>query len=415
MHLFYVLRLTLSQDVRNYVSALVEGRLLRRLVCSLAFHGEGKAARVLGFLDRFAGTRFLPRAQNHVLRNISKGAMSCHPWSESWVRLGQWLGAVGVDPAGSDFWGAALGREASRQLDRGIRLVMGREDAVLRLFQVAKSAGRMCLYDLPTPHYATRREIMATELAEFPQASVSYDCRAEYTRRRLRRKDQEALLADHIVVASPFVRSSLQKIGIPEKRITIIPYGCAPSTRLARATPTRKPIVLCTGRLSLQKGTLRLLRVWKRLGAHRTHTLRLIGKPLLPAAAFADFAGLYEHIPSLPWSELSLHYATARVFVFPSAADGFGLVMNEALSYGLPVIASTHTGAPGFITQGQEGLIYPHGDDAALGAVLDRLLSRPAETAEMGRAAYDLAQRWTWDHYRAAFRNLVMEILSKQR
>lgn len=404
----------LPEDVRQYISALVEARLLRRVVCSAAFHGQGRIARALQLLDRLAGTQLLHRSQRRVLGGLPKGALACHPWSELWVRLGQWLGAIDSGPASTDWWGAALDRAASRNLGPGIRLVLGREDVSLRLFQAAKAAGITCLYDLPTTHYAARREIMAAELAEFPQAGSSYDCRAVDLPRRRHRKDRELALADHVLTASPFVRSGLQTHGVARERISVIPYGCEPNSFGNQAPAAGTPIVSCVGRLSLQKGTLRLLRVWKRLGAHRTHTLRLIGQNQLPAAALTEFAGLYEHIPHLPRSELSCHYATAMAFVFPSAADGFGLVINESLSHGLPLIASTHTGAPGFITHGQEGLIYPHGDDDALAAALDRMLSRPAETAEMGRAAYRLAQSWTWAHYRAAFLDLVMTLLSKQ-
>jgi len=97
----------------------------------------------------------------------------------------------------------------------------------------------------------------------------------------------------------------------------------------------------------------------------------------------------------------------------PGAAEGFAIVITEALSHGLPVVASSNSGADGLITDGKEGIIYPFGNDDRLCAALDRVLSRPEETAAMGRAAYELAQRWTWSDYRRAFVSLARRLLTE--
>jgi glycosyltransferase involved in cell wall biosynthesis len=131
----------------------------------------------------------------------------------------------------------------------------------------------------------------------------------------------------------------------------------------------------------------------------------------LTAKFIGDYAGLFDHVPHLPREELARHYREACALVFPSSSDGFGLVITEALSAGLPVVASTHTGAPGFITPGREGLLYPFGDDDGLCAALDQILSRPEQAAEIGKAAYQLATRWTWRHYRQKFIGLIMQLL----
>jgi glycosyltransferase involved in cell wall biosynthesis len=131
----------------------------------------------------------------------------------------------------------------------------------------------------------------------------------------------------------------------------------------------------------------------------------------LTAKFLGEYAGLFDHVPHLPREELARHYREACTFVFPSANDGFGLVITEALSAGLPVVASTHTGAPGFMTHGREGLVYPFGDDERLCSALDQILSRPEQAAEMGQAAHQLALRWTWRHYRQSFLELVRHLI----
>ena len=167
------------------------------------------------------------------------------------------------------------------------------------------------------------------------------------------------------------------------------------------------------GNVSLRKGVPRLLRVWKRLGAAASHRLVLIGPMQLTSSFLADYRGCFEHRPRLPRSELGAHYRSARALVLPSAADGFGLVICEALAHALPVIASTHSGGPGFLGHGREGLLYPFGDDDSLATNLERLLSRPREVEAMAGAAHELAQRRTWKQYREDFVRLVHRLLSE--
>jgi alpha-maltose-1-phosphate synthase len=403
----------LAEDVRQYLQALHATGRLRRVVCSLAYGADGPVARALGVLDRLTGAHTLHRTQRRRLGPLPAHALAFHPWPELWTRAGSRLGLCRPGPGVTDRWFEGVDCAAARRLDRGVGLVVGREDGCLHTFGAAHAAGARCLYDLPIAHYATMRAVMAREVAEFPRAATHFHPAEEYRRARNHRKDRELALAGHVVVASPFVRDSLLARGVPGERITVIPYGCDPGLPAAApaASPGRSRVLLYVGHLSLRKGTLRLLRVWKRLGAYRTHTLRLIGQVQLPAHALAEYAGTYEHLPPLPRSELARHYAAAGAFVFPSAADGFGLVLNEALAAGLPVVASSHTGAPGFITPGRQGLIYPHGADDRLGAALEQIVSDPRRTAAMGREALDLARHWTWRDYRAAFQGLVGQLL----
>jgi len=290
-------------------------------------------------------------------------------------------------------------------------LLVGREDACLAGFRAARQRGIKRLFDLPLVHHRALRASLETEHARYPGATNEPALALEFSTRRGRRKDAELAEADAVVVASRYVYESLPAAARPPGRVTVIPYGCEPRPDLL-PYESRPNLILYVGHLSLRKGTPRLLAAWKRLKAYRTHTLRLIGKMLLTPRFLADYAGTFEYLPPQPRDRLWPHYASARLFVFPSAGDGFGLVLNEALSAGVPVVASDHTGAPGFIEPGREGLIYPHGDDDRLAEAIERVLSRPAEAAEMARAAHNLAYRWTWAHYRERFRALVQDQLA---
>jgi glycosyltransferase involved in cell wall biosynthesis len=125
--------------------------------------------------------------------------------------------------------------------------------------------------------------------------------------------------------------------------------------------------------------------------------MRLSGKFL------RDFTGMYEHVPPLPKERLPIHYGQAQGLIVNSLAEGFAMVIPEALSLGTPVLTSTHSGAEGVVTDEGEGRLFPYGDDEALLTVLDWALSHPAELAEMGHRARVTAARWTWPAYRRVF------------
>jgi glycosyltransferase involved in cell wall biosynthesis len=406
----------LPQDVRHQGQALCDAGLLDRQVSSLAYAGRGRVAEALRGVDRVLGTHLFPATERRRLEQVPERALAS-PWlPELWTRLGTRLHLVTPGPRATDRYLGEIDRAASRQVHAGVRLVIGREDSCLRTFGVAKRQGARCLYDLPTAHHAAVRAIMSREEEEFPGASLGYNRTEEYSPARNARKDRELAAADHVLVPSAFVRASVLAAGVAAERVTVIPFGCQPPDDgvAAESRGRRDPVFLYVGHLSLRKGAPRLLRAWKRLGAHHTCRLRMIGDLRLSPKFVADYAGLFEHVPRLPRGELGRHYATAQVLVTPGPAEGLAVVITEALSHGLPAVASQNSGADGFITHGQEGLLYPFDDDDKLCAALDYILTHPHEVNEMSQAAVRLARRWTWSQYREAFVRLVCQLLAER-
>lgn len=403
----------LAPDVRQYCLALAEVGWLRGVVCGLAYHEQSTIAATLRLVDRVFGTSWYARSEaRRIGSEIPLSTFHPNPLTDLTPRTATRIGLRCPGPLTADQVPAAVDRRTARFIAPTDRLVLGREDGCLRSFRTARQVGAVTLYDLPIAYHTVRYQVLAEEIARFPNAAAVEPLSADEVHpTRIARKTAELTAADHVLVASQFVVSGLLEAGIPPDRITAVPYGCD-SNRPYRSYSGRKPSILYVGHLSLRKGTPRLLAVWKKIGASRTHTLRLIGKSYLRSSFLAEYGGLFEHLPHIPRSELWGHYSTAQAFVFPSACDGFGLVLNEALSCGTPVIASSNTGAPGFITEGVQGFTYRHGDDDALATHLDWSLSHPRELAEMSREAYELAQRWGWPQYRAAIRDLVNKLLA---
>ena len=94
--------------------------------------------------------------------------------------------------------------------------------------------------------------------------------------------------------------------------------------------------------------------------------------------------------------DLPRFFARADVFVLPSRYDGWGVVVNQALGAGLPIICSDMVGAArDLVEQEVNGLIFPAGDSAALAERMRRFLDEAALAARWGEVSRSRAHLWT--------------------
>ena len=97
-------------------------------------------------------------------------------------------------------------------------------------------------------------------------------------------------------------------------------------------------------------------------------------------------------------SVLPQYFRLADVFVLPSRHEPWGLIVNESMAAGCPVIVSTDVGSGAdLVTNGVEGFIYPVGDIPALTHALARVLASPEITAAMGEAARRRIATWGFE------------------
>jgi glycosyltransferase involved in cell wall biosynthesis len=220
---------------------------------------------------------------------------------------------------------------------------------------------------------------------------------------KLARKDEELAGADAIFVASSFTRKTLLEANLGTRPVYITPYGSPVGGVLDRALQPaigQKLRVLFVGSLGQRKGLSYLIQAVE--SARSAVELTLIGRPAgEPCAALRSAITRYRHIPSLPHDQILAEMQRHDVFVFPSLFEGFGLVLLEAMSQGLPVITTANTAGPDIITEGQEGFIVPIRSAAAIAERLVWLADHRLETREMGQRARQRAAECTWENYGA--------------
>jgi glycosyltransferase involved in cell wall biosynthesis len=186
---------------------------------------------------------------------------------------------------------------------------------------------------------------------------------------------------------------------------------------------------LFVGRPAREKGLGVLIAAWDASGLQApAAALVLAGvgfrPPWVPVGGAAG-QGLEEVVWLAPVAAAELRnlYAAADVLVLPSIPtrtfrEPWGLVVNEAMNRGLPVIASDAVGAAagGLIRDGKNGLVVPAGDSAALADALRSLAADAPLRARLGRAGAEDVQAFSHDAWAGGFSEALASLgLSRGR
>lgn len=210
---------------------------------------------------------------------------------------------------------------------------------------------------------------------------------------------------------------------LERSRLRVIPNGVDPDTfrPSERASGHSGPVRIgMAARFSPEKGHRHLLEAVAKLRSRETRlevllagegSLRLECARLAAEWGIADcvrFLGLLEDVPRFLQS--------LDLFVLPSvAAEGLPLSVLEAMSTGLPVIATDIAGVPEVIADCENGLLVPPGDVEALAAAIERLVRNEAQRQSLGLAARRTVQehftlQQTSRQIEEAYREAVSEL-----
>ena len=307
----------------------------------------------------------------------------------------------------------SLDRRVARRLHetQGLSGVYVPEDGALASLAATREAGIAGIYELPIGYWRASEEIYRDERERKPEWAATLTGVLD-SQEKLARKDEELRLAGRVVVASSFTRRTLElapSIGGP---IDLVPYGApSPIEQLPERTRNGPLRILFVGQLSQRKGISDLFDAVAPLG--NAITLTVVGRKTSQECRPLD-AALTHHrwISSLPHDELLEEMSRHDVLVFPSVFEGFGLVILEAMSRGLVVIATPNTAAPEIITDGADGFIVPIRDPAAIQERIEWLLDDRERLGSMQQEALSTARRHTWAQHRSRTCEVVRDAIA---
>ncbi|KAG8649417.1 sulfoquinovosyl transferase SQD2 isoform X3 [Manihot esculenta] len=176
--------------------------------------------------------------------------------------------------------------------------------------------------------------------------------------------------------------------------------------RLSNGEP-EKPLIVHVGRLGVEKSLDFLKSVMDRLPDAR---IAFIGDGPYREELEKMFSGMPAVFTGmLGGEELSQAYASGDVFVMPSESETLGLVVLEAMSSGIPVVAARAGGIPDIIPpdqDGKTGFLFGPGDLDDCLAKLQPLLNNHELRETIGKAAREEMEKYDW---RAATRKIRNE------
>jgi glycosyltransferase involved in cell wall biosynthesis len=149
-------------------------------------------------------------------------------------------------------------------------------------------------------------------------------------------------------------------------------------------------------------------------------SLLIIGEGELKEQLFAlrDQLGLQDQV-QFPgpkgYRELPIYYGLASAFVHASTTEQWGLVVNEAMAAGLPVLVSERCGcASDLVAHGINGLLFDPYDVDALAEAMIEVADRSADRRAMGRASREIVARWSPERFAESLGSAVEAALGAQ-
>jgi glycosyltransferase involved in cell wall biosynthesis len=239
----------------------------------------------------------------------------------------------------------------------------------------------------------------------------------EFMKKRFRR------MCRAFVAAGMSSRDYLLLLGAPGHSIFIAPdavdiqfFSRLAETARERATEVRvrhglpSRYFLCVGRLVREKGVLDLLAAYAKLDESMRAQIGLVfvGDGPLRSELMERAAQIRQgEIKFCGWvdrEQLPEIYAVAEALVFPTYSDPWGLVVNEAMACGLPVVASAVAGCvPDLVENGGNGFTVTPGDVESLAVAMQKLFNQPNVRLRMRDRSTSIIQAYTPEACSAGF------------
>lgn len=292
----------------------------------------------------------------------------------------------------------------------GLTAVYAYEDGALETFIAAKKLGLECIYDLPIAYHTLLQELLHEEALRKSSWAFTLGGGINDSDQKLERKKKELELADTIVVASDFVRQSLPKWA-NEKKIIQSPFGTPFSSNqfeLEEKNINKKLRILFVGSMTQRKGLADLFDAMQLVDPSKVE-LVVLGSLAAPLSFYSDQIK-FTYEPTRSHDKVLELMRSCDVFCLPSIVEGRALVIQEAMSQGLPIIITANTGAEDLIVDEETGFLVPIRNPEAIAEKINWFLTNRSKIFQMGKKAKQLADTYSWDSYA----NKICSVLSSK-
>jgi glycosyltransferase involved in cell wall biosynthesis len=296
---------------------------------------------------------------------------------------------------------------AAKTLENNYDGIVGFEDGCLASLKKARQLEKTGVVIFASPHHSFLNEWVLPQLKIHKKWSNAWNEEAfRKAPRRDHRRDLEAETADIVFANSNLTQRTLINAGVCKDKVHSVPLGLYSNLPFKNFKPAPKLKVMYSGPVSLRKGFPYLHDAFLKLKTSNAE-LHIYGGFMVNKDMVKNERAIYFH-GNVSKSDLFKAYSESDVLVFPTLCDGFGQVVGEALSCGLPVICSENAGAVEFIQNGINGFRIPACDSNAIHERLQYCLDNRSELHSMRSNCIENAKKWNWSDFRKKWFEVLM-------
>ena len=283
---------------------------------------------------------------------------------------------------------------------------------------------------LPCPYIVTVHDLLDHMYGARDGSSLRRSLHVQLTRRALRK-------AARVVAVSQFTKSEIEKLfEIPANRIEVV-YNAiderflrghatdADRQLIAERYQVSYPFVLYAGAIRPHKNLVRIIEAFSALKTELEKEQQLTDLKLIiigdDLSSHPDLrrtvirSGVQNDVRFLgfvPIEVLRIFYDVAKVFVFPSLYEGFGLPPLEAMAHGTPVVTSNTSSLPE--VSGNAAVLVNPENVFEIRRALQKALLDPALRTRMKQRGYEQSQRFSWSASVSRILEIYREVAAKQ-
>ncbi len=284
--------------------------------------------------------------------------------------------------------------------------------------------------NLPCPYVVTVHDLLEHMYRAHDRSGWKRSLHFHLTRRVLKG-------AARIFAVSKFTKSEIEKLfGIEPDHIDVVYnaiderflHGHATESDrqfLAERYQVNYPFLLYAGRISPHKNVVRIIEAFSALKAELDKEAKYPGLKLIiigdelskhPDLRRTVIRGCVQNdvrfLGFIPIEVLRIFYDAAKVFVFPSLYEGFGLPPLEAMAHGTPVLASNTSSLPEVV--GQAAVLVNPENVFEIMRALHRVLLDQGLREKLKRRSYEQAKKFSWDASAAQIHAVYEEVAARR-
>ena len=295
------------------------------------------------------------------------------------------------------------------QNDSNFDVFIGWSGMSLQTLREVKKLGKLVILERGSTHIKYQDKILHEEYKQFNR---KFNIDSRVIQKELREYEE----CDFISIPSNFVRDTFIEYGVPEGKLIVNPYGT--SNLFNNVTRSHKKdsfIILYLGVISIRKGFKYFYESILELNIpNDNYEVWVLGDV---AEEMKEYVNNIEIENIRFWGHIEHHQLPSiitlcDIAVQPSLEEGMSMVVLQILACGVPVIATTNTGAKDVILDEFNGFVIPIRSSSQIKDKIELCFNHP-ELLEFMKvnAANSIKDRFTWDAYGERYRRFLSTIM----